>query len=113
MAEAIRMPAVEGTQGTLAGTLRRPGDGASSCRVSAAGSGLYTTFRCPDAPVPQLPAHDPGQGADRGPGNVRYLQKAGVQLVAGAQGGDDGMPRCPAWAIRSSLQVTRSMQSAI
>ena len=46
MAEAIRMPAVEGTQGTLAGTLRRPGDGASSCRVSAAGSGLYTTFRC-------------------------------------------------------------------
>ena len=46
MAEAIRIPAVEGTQGTLAGTLRRPGEGASSCRVSAAGSGLYTTCRC-------------------------------------------------------------------
>ena len=43
MAEAIRIPAVEGTQGTLAGTLRRPGEGASRCRVSAAGSGLYTT----------------------------------------------------------------------
>ena len=44
----------------------------------------------PDAPVPQLPAHDPGQGTHGGFGNVRHLQKGGVQLVAGAQGGDDG-----------------------
>ena len=33
MAEAIRMPAVEGTQGTLAGTLRRPGDGLSLIHI--------------------------------------------------------------------------------
>ena len=54
MAEAIRIPAVEGTQGTLAGTLRRPGEGASSCRVSAAGSGLYTTCRCRMPPNSEL-----------------------------------------------------------
>ena len=41
----IIRPATEGTHATLAGTLRRPGDGASSCCVSWGSSGLNTTFR--------------------------------------------------------------------
>ena len=45
MVPASRIPAVEGTHGTLAGTLRRPGEGASSWVVAAGCSGLNTTFR--------------------------------------------------------------------
>ena len=45
MAPASRIPAVEGTHGTLAGTLRRPGEGASSWVVAAGCYGLNTTFR--------------------------------------------------------------------
>ena len=39
-------PAAAGTQGLLAGTLRRPGGGASSWAVGAGSSGLNTTFTC-------------------------------------------------------------------
>ncbi len=44
----------------------------------------------PDPPPPQLPAHHPGQGTAPGFGQVRHLQQGGVQLVPGAQGGEDG-----------------------
>ena len=113
MAEAIRMPAVEGNQGTLAGTLRRPGDGASSCRVSAAGSGLYTTFRC------RMPRSRSSRRMTRARGQTEVLEmsvickRPGSSLLPVPRAEIMGMPRCPAWAIRSSLQVTRSMQSAI
>ena len=107
------MPAVEGTQGTLAGTLRRPGDGASSCRVSAAGSGLYTTFRC------RMPRSRSSRRMTRARGQTEVLEmsvickRPGSSLLPVPRAEMMGMPRCPAWAIRSSLQVTRSMQSAI
>ena len=66
-------PAQEGTQATLAGTLRRPGGGASSWVVSAGSSGLNTTFRW------WMPRLRSGNG-----------QAAGVQFVAGAQSAEDG-----------------------
>ena len=43
-----------------------------------------------DAPLPKLPAHHPGQGAAIGLGDVRYLEEGGIQLVACAQGRDQG-----------------------
>ena len=42
------------------------------------------------APIAQLPAHDPGQGTAGGLADVGDGEFAGVQLVAGAQGGDGG-----------------------
>ena len=43
---ASSTPAAGGTHGTLPGTLRRPGGGASRAAQGAGSSGLYTTFRC-------------------------------------------------------------------
>mgnify|MGYP006908156038 CR=1 FL=1 len=48
-----------------------------------------------DAPVPQFLPHDPGQGTAVGFGNVRQPQLRGVQLIAGAQGHDEGDPQPP------------------
>ena len=58
-----------------------------------AGHGLLAAvdhFQVPDIPPPQLPAHHPGQGTAPGEAQVRDLQAAGVQLVPGTQGGEDG-----------------------
>ena len=90
MAPAIMIPAMGGTQGTLPGTLRRPGGRGLQGR---AGHGLLAAvdhFQVPDIPPPQLPAHHPGQGTAPGEAQVRDLQAAGVQLVPGTQGGEDG-----------------------
>ena len=43
-----------------------------------------------DVPGPQLLAHDAGQRAAGGLGDIRHLQQRGVQLVAGAKCRQDG-----------------------
>ena len=43
-----------------------------------------------DASRLQLPPHHPRQGADGGLVDVRDPEGGGIQLVAGAQGADDG-----------------------
>ena len=43
----------------------------------------------PDASFCKLLAHDPGQWAHGGFGNIRHLKGGGVQLVAGAHAADD------------------------
>ena len=40
--------------------------------------------------VAEFLAHHPGQGAAIGLGDVRYLEEGGIQLVACAQGRDQG-----------------------
>lgn len=43
-----------------------------------------------NASGPEFLAHHPGQGAAIGLGDVRYLEEGGIQLVACAQGRDQG-----------------------
>ena len=43
-----------------------------------------------NAPLFQLPAHDPGQRIHFRFSQVRHLKAGGVQLISGAHGADDG-----------------------
>ena len=43
-----------------------------------------------NAPLFQLPAHDPGQRIHFRFSQVRHLKAGGVQLIPGAHGADDG-----------------------
>lgn len=109
---AMSSPAEAGTQTVEPGTLRRPGGGASGWEGSRASSGLYTTRRCSTPRRRSSRAHDPGQRAAARLRYVADLQPGRVQLVARAEGRDDGVPPSSAASMRSSLQETRSMQSA-
>ena len=85
-----------------AGRRRHPGHAAGN-GAAAGGRGLGLDGRpgllrrpehpvVDDAPGPQLLAHHPGQGTALGFGQVGDAELGGIQLVAGAQGGDDGDP---------------------
>ena len=66
-----------------------------------------------NAPLPQLLAHHPGQGAALGLGDVGDAQKLGVRLFPVPRAEMMGMPLAWAVSMRSSLQLTRSMASTI
>ena len=63
------------------------------------------------APAAQLLAHNAGQGADGGLAEVGDLQPGGVQLVAGAQGADDGGPSGP--ALQDQIQLPGDSVDAV
>ena len=112
MVPASRIPAVEGTHGTLAGTLRRPGRGLQL----GSGGGLLRAehhLQVADATAAQFLPHDTGQRAAAGLRDIRYPQQGGVSLLPVPSADRMGILRSMACWIRSSLQVTRSMQSAM
>ena len=113
MCWAISSPAAAGTQTAEPGTLLRPGGGASGCEGSVGGSSLNTTVSrsTPRRRSSRRMTRASGQTSVSYTSAMRKRERSSLFPVPRAE--MMGMPPARAASMRSSLQATRSMQSAI
>lgn len=109
---AMSSPAEAGTQTVEPGTLRRPGGGASGWEGSRASSGLYTTRRCSTPRRRSSRRMTRASGQPRVSAMSQTSSRDASSLLPVPRAEMMGVPPSSAASMRSSLQETRSMQSA-